>query len=142
MRNIIYFNVFTSSRPSRFILLYRDNVFQGKSYEIKQDALRDECGSVPRLLFLRRESFKFFLEDIKKIFISKVLNLLPTIKGVLWLDLPARRFSPRVEPRKLPYSVSSALQQGKFLVTLVQQTKWSVIPLPDKRIQPEQPEQT
>lgn len=43
-----------------------------------------------------------------------------TVKRVLRPDLSQRRFSPRVEPRKLSYSVysASALQQGKFLVTL------------------------
>ena len=99
--------------------IYRDNFFQGKSYEIKQDALRDECGSVPRLLFLRRDSFKFFLED-KEDFHLRSAKPSSTVKVVLGPDLEQRRFSPRVEPRKLPYSVysASALQQGKFLVTL------------------------
>ena len=54
----------------------------------------------------------------KKIFISHSAKPSSTIKEVLWPDLLPRRFSPNVEPRKLPYSVSSVLEQGKFLVTL------------------------
>ena len=140
MRNIIYFNVFTSYLfPST---IYRDNFFQGKSYEIKQDALRDECGSVPRLLFLRRDSFKFFLED-KEDFHLRSAKPSSTVKGVLGPDLEQRRFSPRVEPRKLPYSVYSAsAATRKIFCDFGQQTESSVIPLPDKRIQPEQPEPT
>ena len=115
MRNIRYFNLFPFPR---FILLYREYFLQGKSYEIKQDALREECGSIPRLLFLRRDSFKFFLED-KEDFLSEVLNLLR----------PSREFCGRVYCREdflhvlslesfLTVSPVSFIEQGKFLVTL------------------------
>ena len=115
MRNILLcFPLFSLQSP-----LQRQLFFQGRSYEIKQDALRYESGSVPHLFFLRRDSFKFFLED-KEDFHPRSAKPSSTIKGVLWPNLPPRRFSPSVEPRKLSYSV---FQQGEFFVTLDQQAE-------------------